>query len=923
MDATEKSSSPDPLSRKEARATESDGEVTPRGGRRGATRRALRGGAFKPGSNTRADPARNPHTSPSSVVALPNERTNETPDARSPLPRPDAQVPEGAEDSLDALQHASERLEADATALRREILHGALRVLASNDEADDAADREKRDAAEVATVAALADLAPPRSPEDPPDETPDDDHMTTFGRVASPGRETRREDEDIAKRAATLEAESIRLRTLTVAADVAEAFARAEASIHEAEAALARGEYEIAAAHVAATRDALRDASPGGDSPGGGGDSSVIGEIRAADREAAVGAAIASIDAAIRRDLAASLHASFALVGDTNRRTVESIDRSELPKELALRWTTLSSIDVCGKAGRDEAAAVARRAGESWGATWRERAAHDDARVLAEGLERSIDAIRDAWGELPEKQRALVAKTFGEGAWPPVANAVIRRWFSTDNSGSSRRHLDDDEDDDGVRVGSNETGLHETRLDEERVNALVGAEGAAQALGLVPPPPHVGPVESAAYERDRAERAGYVAAVLAAARDAIVGNPHETMRALGRSGDGDGAAGDEMSAPGDGDGAGDEKSAAGDGDGAGSGWRPGTGGAGAGFGDEIAVCAVCVEEGADFLYGEWCTVSSAAHSVAALAHRTLRGDGKSAPGDASTAFAAARDSLDLFRALRDPENSAASNSPPSPAAVCVYRNDCRYLAARWGGSTHHLCSGSNSEDGPRTRRLVSLSLAAVAVLHASGDAAVTGMLARCKADVFHALDDANGFRDLGEDGASREALNAVRRARHALGRVCGAVSRLLPRRLGARLARELLAAYAEKVAAAALALSDVSVDESDSLRGILVEAFDPRGLLVALPGTLVHGGGRAAADAEACALVDGLEGDAWMKGSFLPSMLDARLTDLAQWWDEGRLPALGFDVAEVAGFVRANFEASENRAAVLERLGER
>ena len=146
--------------------------------------------------------------SPSSVV-LPPERTNETPDARSPLPRPDAQVPEGAEDSLDALQHASERLEADATALRREILHGALRVLESNDEADDAADREKHER-RVATVAALADLAPPRSPEDPPDETPDDDdHMTTFGVVASPGRETRREDAANASRAATLEADPI------------------------------------------------------------------------------------------------------------------------------------------------------------------------------------------------------------------------------------------------------------------------------------------------------------------------------------------------------------------------------------------------------------------------------------------------------------------------------------------------------------------------------------------------------------------------------------------------------------------------------------------------------------------------------------------------------------------------------------------
>ena len=416
MDATEKSSSPDPLSRKEARATESDGEVTPRGGRRGATRRALRGGALNPARTpAQTPPGTQRHRHPSSP-----SRTNETPDARSPLPRPDAQVPEGAEDSLDALQHASERLEADATALRREILHGALRVLASNDEACDAADREKHEAAEVATVAALADLAPPRSPEDPPDETPDDDHMTTFGRVASPGRETRREDADIAKRAATLEAESIRLRTLTVAADVAEAFARAEASIHEAEAALARGEYEIAAAHVAATRDALRDASPGGDSPGGGGDaSSVIGEIRAADREAAVGAAIASIDDAIRRDLAASLHASFSVVvGDMNRRTVESIDRSELPKELALRWMTLSSIDVCGKAGRDEAAAVARRAGESWGATWRERAAHDDARVLAEGLERSIDAIRDAWGSFRRNRERSSPKLSAKARGP-------------------------------------------------------------------------------------------------------------------------------------------------------------------------------------------------------------------------------------------------------------------------------------------------------------------------------------------------------------------------------------------------------------------------------------------------------------------------------------------------------------------------
>tara|TARA_B100000482_G_C12525711_1_gene266359 strand:- start:66 stop:251 length:186 start_codon:yes stop_codon:yes gene_type:complete len=57
-----------------------------------------------------------------------------------------------------------------------------------------------------------------------------------------------------------------------------------------------------------------------------------------------------------------------------------------------------------------------------------------------------------------------------------------------------------------------------------------------------------------------------------------------------------------------------------------------------------------------------------------------------------------------------------------------------------------------------------------------------------------------------------------------------------------------------------------------------------------------------------------------MKGSALPSMLDAQMTDLLEWWENGRLPALGFVADEVGGFVRANFEASENRAVVLDRL---
>ena len=66
-----------------------------------------------------------------------------------------------------------------------------------------------------------------------------------FGRTAFPGRETRRVDADIARRAATLEEQSNRFRSLASAATVAEAFARAETSMRTGEAALARGEVRL------------------------------------------------------------------------------------------------------------------------------------------------------------------------------------------------------------------------------------------------------------------------------------------------------------------------------------------------------------------------------------------------------------------------------------------------------------------------------------------------------------------------------------------------------------------------------------------------------------------------------------------------------------------------------------------------------
>jgi hypothetical protein len=103
-------------------------------------------------------------------------------------------------------------------------------------------------------------------------------------------------------------------------------------------------------------------------------------------------------------------------------------------------------------------------------------------------------------------------------------------------------------------------------------------------------------------------------------------------------------------------------------------WVPGIGGAGLGFGDEDSVCDVSEADGVEFLQAGGCTVSAAAHTLAAHVSRTLvqgvaEGDGTASSSSSSSA---ATDALDLFRALRDPENVPDVPSPVSFFVLYLY-----------------------------------------------------------------------------------------------------------------------------------------------------------------------------------------------------------------------------------------------------------
>ena len=71
--------------------------------------------------------------------------------------------------------------------------------------------------------------------------------------------------------------------------------------------------------------------------------------------------------------------------------------------------------------------------------------------------------------------------------------------------------------------------------------------------------------------------------------------------------------------------------------------------------------------------------------------------------------------------------------------MCVYANDCAYLAARWCASCVTYNASRMTGTDAAARRSVSIA-SAVSPLTGSGDRALRALVARTRAEIFHALD---------------------------------------------------------------------------------------------------------------------------------------------------------------------------------------
>ena len=141
----------------------------------------------------------------------------------------------------------------------------------------------------------------------------------------------------------------------------------------------------------------------------------------------------------------------------------------------------------------------------------------------------------------------------------------------------------------------------------------------------------------------------------------------------------------------------------------------------------------------------------------------------------------------------------------------------------------------------------------------------------------------------------------------------------------------MLRRYANEVVECAFAVSDVSRDACERARDALREAFSSSGVLPLailsedseVKTTLDERRERTEAlFVEILKRAPSATRAAWSKGEATGSLFETSLGDIGEGVVDGRWARLGFEPGEIRALVRAVFEDSQRRHAVLEMLAE-
>jgi hypothetical protein len=302
---------------------------------------------------------------------------------------------------------------------------------------------------------------------------------------------------------------------------------------------------------------------------------------------------------------------------------------------------------------------------------------------------------------------------------------------------------------------------------------------------------------------------------------------------------------------------------------------------------------------------------------------------------------AACDILEYWRAtlpsLRGPAHTdaVAAVAAGGPAAAATFRNDAHFLGARFAAAAFAFGFGDGIPNVPNVPESPDFAershpnlLWVLSPLCRFGDEVLDALVGEASRTV--ALETAAFGRlfaaGLETRSDAEEATRALRRARRCLGCAIGAFVQLLPTPLASTHASSLLRRYANEIVDVAFAVSDVSRDACERARDALREAFSSSGVLpLAIGENTTSDERRKRSEALFLEILERAPSEtraAWSKGAATGSLFETSLGDIGEGAADGRWARLGFEPGEIGALVRAVFEDSQRRHAVLEMLAE-
>ncbi|PRW33925.1 centromere kinetochore zw10-like protein [Chlorella sorokiniana] len=305
-----------------------------------------------------------------------------------------------------------------------------------------------------------------------------------------------------------------------------------------------------------------------------------------------------------------------------------------------------------------------------------------------------------------------------------------------------------------------------------------------------------------------------------------------------------------------------------------------------------------------------------------------------AQGTAAGAGAAAGSSL-------PPHPAAAAGQQEQAAAAAAQQLLLPYPAALRHNDCHYVCQALCNlpyQYAPRLQQLVHRNLNFVnpaTRVRRAGQDCLDSMLEHQASELLGLVDELRHFAGLDSDGqAGIRCRRTVQQLLHAFRRLGSVLRGVLAPGVLVEVAAQLIQRVCTRIIEDVMALPDISVDESEQIPQILepLTAGVHEAVLPTAPGAAARAAAAAGGGpAEVAAALGGVSLEdlsaalhertpAVMKLRELCELLDIRMVEIRQRWQEGRLQAIGFSADEVAHLVLALFEDTDLRRDFLRSL---